>query len=215
MSDFEQIFKPLVEAWHSNACYPLAMTYEIDDIVEKAKQAAKQSMQGEAVAKIVYDRKTDEKGNTYHKSRPQIWPLIADAELLAYPHSTHLFTHAPDSAARIAEQDARISELEQQLEVARKDAEWQPIETAPKDGTHILLSGDGRVTEGKWLNDYYPKEAEFHSTGAYLGQFETGECIEGGWMSFDGGFTDEHPATHWKPLPAFHDSAIRQIGGEE
>jgi len=79
--------------------------------------------------------------------------------------------------------------------------EWQPIETAPKDGTPIILFG-GRVTAGHWEAERWPVSAEYHgSTGEYLGQFETGECIEAWWYSEDGGFDSESQPTHWMPLP--------------
>lgn len=66
--------------------------------------------------------------------------------------------------------------------------EWQPIETAPKDGTYILLLGDSgytttpyRVAVGCWVEGY----RDFwitHSNDA---------------------FTDDgEPPTHWMPLPA-------------
>jgi hypothetical protein len=38
---------------------------------------------------------------------------------------------------------ARIIQLQAEAEALRKDAEWQPIETAPKDGTEILVSFNG------------------------------------------------------------------------
>ncbi len=60
---------------------------------------------------------------------------------------------------------------------------WQPIETAPKDGTHLLLvaperdfvrSGRWSKTRHKWLLDFAPNMA---STAAHA------------------------MVTHWMPLP--------------
>jgi hypothetical protein len=79
---------------------------------------------------------------------------------------------------------------------------WQPIETAPKDGTVVLLCRDKRVTAGHWEPERWPTAAEHHSTtGEYLGQFETGECVEAWWYSEDGGFCNKSPPTHWMPFP--------------
>jgi hypothetical protein len=66
---------------------------------------------------------------------------------------------------------------------------WQPIETAPKDGTKILIFDNGVYT-ARWKD-----EARYY-------QFET----RPGWQIYecDDGFysiaTDA--ATHWMPLPA-------------
>lgn len=77
--------------------------------------------------------------------------------------------------------------------------QWQPIETAPKDGTDVLLFAPGRLTCGHWTT-----EAERRSFTGFCG----GECrcpeyeyIEPYWLSWDGGFTTEHPPTHWQPMP--------------
>ena len=69
---------------------------------------------------------------------------------------------------------------------AERERAWHPIETAPKDGTLVILSGAGRVTAGAWY------------------EWEGTEDVEGGanWSDWYGGFTDEHPATRWQPLPA-------------
>jgi hypothetical protein len=83
--------------------------------------------------------------------------------------------------------------------------EWKPIETAPKDGTHILLyappgqTAEPRITLGCWLA---------LERGEYLGDCG-GECRcpeyddppEPYWDSFDGGFNSEFPPTHWMPCP--------------
>lgn len=65
-------------------------------------------------------------------------------------------------------------------------SKWQPIETAPKDGTPVLLGRfapgcllDGRVSVDKWS---LPEDGR-------------------GWIGF-GKFNPEYwPATHWMPLP--------------
>jgi hypothetical protein len=63
--------------------------------------------------------------------------------------------------------------------------EWQPIETAPKDGSNIILANSGRVAFGKYLDNSktrWPWE---------------------GWITPDGpwGGRATKPATHWMPLP--------------
>ena len=58
--------------------------------------------------------------------------------------------------------------------------EWQPIETAPEDGTRVLLFKAGRkVCMGK----YVPADWNW--------------CLEG-WKNSNGNFFNP---THWMPLP--------------
>ena len=78
-------------------------------------------------------------------------------------------------------------------------SDWQPIATAPKDGTEIILRKGDRVTSGAFIV-WSKSDSEFHgSTGVYLGQveYDSGEC----WSSWDGGFCDDDHPTHWQPLP--------------
>jgi hypothetical protein len=80
---------------------------------------------------------------------------------------------------------------------------WQPIETAPKDGTPIILCRGSIVTSGYWVLEEWPTQAEYHSrTGEYLGQFETGECIEPWWFSQNGEIDNSNPPEVWQPLPS-------------
>lgn len=51
-----------------------------------------------------------------------------------------IFTHAPDSAARIAEQDAEIARLQKELEEARKDADEQ---------AHLFCAAVEKIINGK------------------------------------------------------------------
>ena len=81
---------------------------------------------------------------------------------------------------------------------------WRPIDTAPMDGTDILLAGNSihslsRVTVGHWAQD-----DECRTQVGDCG----GECRcpeyeywAPSWISWDGGFTTEYPPTHWQPLP--------------
>ena len=69
----------------------------------------------------------------------------------------------------------------------RAEDEWQPIETAPKDGSQILLGGcksGPPVRIGHW------------GSGRYLGpkQGYERDCAEGSSYGFD--------PTHWRPLSA-------------
>lgn len=62
--------------------------------------------------------------------------------------------------------------------------QWQPIETAPKDGTKVLVccigvSSRTKKREGQIVVDFWNKDFE------YWGEFNR----------------DYFPATHWMPLP--------------
>lgn len=68
--------------------------------------------------------------------------------------------------------------------------EWQPIDTAPKDGTPILLwdAESKSVNVGYWLDRY---TQPFHA-------LVRGE--DANWCD-DGGANPIFNATHWMPLP--------------
>jgi hypothetical protein len=74
--------------------------------------------------------------------------------------------------------------------------EWQPIETAPKDGTWILLCGGEIRYEWDGLSQ----------PNAVVGQFAPkGEVMAGRWQFayYDSGFHGQYEnPTHWMPLPA-------------
>lgn len=69
-------------------------------------------------------------------------------------------------------------------------SEWQPIETAPKDGGWVLLMG-GRIGF-QWDGDTKPP--------LVCGQFVNNA---GWWFAFyDSGWLGEYEnPTHWMPLP--------------
>jgi len=70
-------------------------------------------------------------------------------------------------------------------------AHWQPIETAPKDGTLIIV----------WMRDEAP-----HRAWQYLnGQLSPNLLALASWTNHNGGgWVSFHPGqpTHWMPLPA-------------
>lgn len=78
-------------------------------------------------------------------------------------------------------------------------ARWLPIEKAPKDGTRIMLAAaPDRVTLGQWMA---PSEVPWLKYRDGYAPEEVWDEFDPGWYSEDGGFTDEHPPTHWAPLP--------------
>ena len=72
--------------------------------------------------------------------------------------------------------------------------EWQEIETAPKDGTTILIVGkpDNLVVNGDTLTSF--KQSAIYT--AAWDEIDAAFCLSGGsWL---GPFVDP---THWMPLP--------------
>ena len=72
---------------------------------------------------------------------------------------------------------------------------WQPIESAPKDGTPIILLVNGVAIEGRWDDQSYPDKNIFYGDGEWdvisLPSHGCG-CCSG----------DDPLPTHWMPLPA-------------
>jgi len=72
--------------------------------------------------------------------------------------------------------------------------EWQPIETAPKDGTRVLIADAKNVETGQWSPAYYS------GTGYFVDYDE-------GWDDdrYDAAqrfYRNGPQPTHWMPLPA-------------
>jgi hypothetical protein len=90
----------------------------------------------------------------------------------------------------------------------RRAIGWRPIAEAPKDGTDIILyaaateSTPKRVTVGRWVEESVSAEREVRDfDGNWLGTQVVGNNSPAYWMSWDGGFTQEHQPTRWMPLP--------------
>lgn len=62
---------------------------------------------------------------------------------------------------------------------------WQPIETAPRDGSRILLRCGNTVTEGRWVQEIDPGAVQFV------------DC----WQTFAAGRVRADWPDRWQPLP--------------
>lgn len=80
-----------------------------------------------------------------------------------------------------------------EAEAKHQSSGWQPIETAPKDGTWVLLSG-GLIDYG-W-------EHGATKPSSVVGQWnDDASCWQFAW--YDGGYYGEYEnPTKWQPLPA-------------
>lgn len=98
--------------------------------------------------------------------------------------------HAPEGGD--AFWDVKFSDIEAALSAQVRDvAGWQPIETAPKDGSEILAL---------W------KRSQIQSNGYGVVWFE-----DGSWREFDYECLVSDP-THWMPLPSVHAAPAKQEG---
>lgn len=77
-------------------------------------------------------------------------------------------------------------------------AHWKPIESAPKDGTAILLTNGKDVAEGHWYFEEGGTTEHRDLDGRYIDQTESDGYD--GWLDWDGGMQPD--PTHWMPLPA-------------
>ena len=68
---------------------------------------------------------------------------------------------------------------------ALQQPQWQPLETAPKNGEYILMYRKGLVNSARWKGDMWGGD---------------GWCYEFA-ENLANGFTDNMP-THWMPLPS-------------
>lgn len=79
--------------------------------------------------------------------------------------------------------------------------DWQPIETAPKDGTTVLLYGliyqeHKSMAVGKWIDESYDELVEVERKG---------NRVISEWVKQDRGHWDAagmYDPTHWMPPPA-------------
>lgn len=88
----------------------------------------------------------------------------------------------------------RHSEVNERIKLLRAATTWQPIATAPKDGTEILLCVESRSRNagGMLVGHYMPG----------------GHSISEGWYFWSGSMFDKSSKpTHWMPLPEAAETA--------
>jgi hypothetical protein len=78
-------------------------------------------------------------------------------------------------------------------------SEWQPIATAPKDGTAVLVYGPGMRPEDSGYSI-----AVWNDNAAMLLMGKSGfSAMVAGWIAYSDSQIDiESQPTHWMPLPA-------------
>lgn len=98
------------------------------------------------------------------------------------PHDAVRFTRRED-AARIISTLGLSGEPVEHVFLEQIEQQWQPIESAPKDGTRILTC----------------YVSEKHSANTFICKYEPDECdTDYVWLTDEGVY--ERP-THWQPLP--------------
>lgn len=128
------------------------------------------------------------------------WHFWLERGVKALTQTKHSSAEKAKAAAQ-ADYEARIrSALPAQVQDV---AGWQPIETAPKDGTTILGYGEepcrrggSHVRETRW---------EFYGEGSIAKElFKKGEGPSGswGWQEPIHNWASSWEPTHWQPLPA-------------
>jgi len=79
---------------------------------------------------------------------------------------------------------------------------WQPIETAPKNGTHILVFCEGAGQSVAWWEAKFDAEGgDFNEHDEYVSQYRAA-WTDGTVVSFSYEELAELHPTHWQPLPA-------------
>lgn len=122
----------------------------------------------------------------------EMFEAWADLDGLGIRRCTHLDDIYASPATRVAWRAWQVA----RRTTPEREA-WQPIETAPKDGTQMLLSNGTDVEQGWWMHDEGGIIEHRDMDGRYTGQTESDGFI--GWWDVSGCMQPE--PTHWKPLP--------------
>lgn len=74
--------------------------------------------------------------------------------------------------------------------------DWQPIETAPKNGESVILAQGRFVEVGFWVDTSH-QEQQLVSSSGRRETYEWVDVVSGYWE----GTTEIYGPTHWMPLP--------------
>lgn len=89
--------------------------------------------------------------------------------------------------------------------------QWQPIDTAPKDGRKVILfyrnsHNRPRTVMARWLTDEQAAETDADGVGLEGGWYE---CIDN-WNDYTEVAIHEGEPTHWMPLPPPPSAALAE-----
>lgn len=87
--------------------------------------------------------------------------------------------------------------------------QWQPIETAPKDGKKVLIVANGVIYAAWWNSEFENQWDEETSEYRYVGAW-TDDAVE----SFGYETVASYEPTHWMPLPDPPEAPTPQAGGQ-
>lgn len=82
---------------------------------------------------------------------------------------------------------------------------WQPIETAPKDGTNVIVMYDFAGVKIAHIA-FYRGEQEWRESGRHTGSFSSLREWLGWWSHIENSITQQkldglQTPTHWIPMP--------------
>jgi hypothetical protein len=112
------------------------------------------------------------------------------------PHECELPSDECPCAIR-ADAAAEITRLRKERDEARAAITWRPIETAPKDGTHVFLYVPG--------DSLYPTVGHYDTREYFMKEYGDADYMDEGWRWSYGYPADFHDdalePTRWMPLP--------------
>lgn len=80
-------------------------------------------------------------------------------------------------------------------------ADWQPIETAPRDGTCVLLFVPGEQSQGQWDEELYDGCGGEPEAPILVGFWDKDHGRPGPWWQLAHYSAYCFKPTHWMPLP--------------